>query len=326
MMDGFLGLGPAVGVEVGNGVLRAAALRRRRGSCVLEATASAALPPGLVLDSFTAPNITDVAAFVGALKRLSSSLGHRGKTVGVALPDYVSRVSVLDFDSFQGNHEEAERMIRWRLKKVSPFDVEQAALRYQHLGRFTSEGKDQHRVLVSIIKSDILAQYEAAFKAAGLRPRFMGLSSFLLWNFFRDAVLKEAGPGAGFALMNIFGGKLSVMIFDGGAPRFMRLKDLGKQDQGVSGEGQLGITMVLKELDASLTFYKENYSDTRVSRVYMGGDHTGLGGMAEEVNRSTDMKAEVLDLGKVAQAPVSASRPAGGLLAYSAACGAAVEG
>jgi Tfp pilus assembly PilM family ATPase len=324
MMAGLLGIRPGLGLEVGQNVLRAVGLRTRGGSYRMDGMASLALPDGLLLDSFTDPNIADFPGFVAQLKKLFSALGSRGKTVGVALPDYVSRVSVLDFESLHGNEEETERVIRWRLKKLTPFDVDQAAVRYQHLGKVRKDDKDQHRFLVSIIRSNILAQYEAAFKEAGLRPQCIEISSFAVWNIFHPLVMKEMEGPANFALMNIFGRKMTVIVFNNGLPHFLRLKDLGKLEQTAGEDGPMGVTGVLRELNASLVYYKENYAETQVSKVFVAGDYPGLGGIAGEV-RGGGTHAAVLELGKVVQLGAGASRPSDELLAYGAACGAAME-
>jgi Tfp pilus assembly PilM family ATPase len=308
----MFGIGKGFGVEVGQMALRAARLKRGR----IEMVGSAELPAGVLLDSFIEPNVADMPAFVDALKRLLGSLGRRGGGVGVALPDYVSRVSVMDFDSLQGKEEETGRMIRWRLKKLIPFDVDQAELRYQYLGRFRFGEKEQHRFLVSIIRSEILSQYEAAFREAGARASRVGIASFAVWNLFHDHVMKEAGDAANFALMNILGGKMTVIVFDHGLPHFMRLKDLGKLDPETGGGPS--VTRIARELTASLTFYKENYGHVPVGRVFVAGDFAGAGGLAGELGRNSVLEVRTLDMEKVVEG-------GSGLAAYSAACGAAAE-
>ena len=318
----FFGGGGGTGLEVGQRSLRAASVKKAGSGGRLYWAAEVGLAPGLLLNSFMEPNIKDVPAFVDALSRLFQSSGKSGRHVSVSLPDYISRVSILEFDALQGKREETEQMIRWRLKKLLPFDVELAAVRYQYLGKFSGREKDQHRFLVSIVKSEILEQYEAAFKEAGLRTRRIGISSFSTWNLFNDNVLGEAGEAGSFALMNLSGGKLTVMVFDRGVPHFLRLKDLGSPE-GDDGPG-VDVNRVLKELSASVTFYKENYSETQVERVYVTGDSEAVKEVVEEAGRSTTMKASLLDPEKVVDKG-SALPQGASFFAYCAACGAATE-
>ena len=57
-------------------------------------------------------------------------------------------------------------MLRFRLRKMVPFDVEHAGVSYQIL----SQNKIECRVLVAVLPGPILAEYEAAVRAAGYEP------------------------------------------------------------------------------------------------------------------------------------------------------------
>src|SRR5260370_25977636 len=52
----------------------------------------------------------------------------RRKDTALILPDYCARVAVLDFDSFPSDTKEQLALVRFRLKKSVPFDVESAAV------------------------------------------------------------------------------------------------------------------------------------------------------------------------------------------------------
>jgi type IV pilus assembly protein PilM len=57
-------------------------------------------------------------------------------------------------------------VLRFRLRKMVPFDVEHAGLTYQIL----SESKSETKVLAAVIPGPILTEYEAAVRAAGYEP------------------------------------------------------------------------------------------------------------------------------------------------------------
>ena len=82
------------------------------------------------------------------------------------LPDTVVRVFVLDFDSLPSKAEEVYSVLRFRLRKMVPFDVEHAGLSYQVL----VERKDECRVLAAVLPGPVLAEYEAVVRAAGYEP------------------------------------------------------------------------------------------------------------------------------------------------------------
>jgi type IV pilus assembly protein PilM len=57
-------------------------------------------------------------------------------------------------------------VLRFRLRKMVPFDVEHAGLSYQVL----VENKDECKVLAAVLPGPVLAEYEAVVRAAGYEP------------------------------------------------------------------------------------------------------------------------------------------------------------
>jgi type IV pilus assembly protein PilM len=310
--------GKNLGLEIGQRALRAARLKKNRGEFELQWLKEAPLPAGLLQDSFTEPNISDVPDFAARVRGLLDG-NMRGARLSVALPDFVARVQVLDFDSALKMNE-TEQMLRWRLKKILPFEIDLATLRWQYLGKFQANEKEQHRYLASIIKTEILSQYRTALAEAGVNAERLGLASFSVWNLFRANVLKELGGEANFALVNLAAGKLSVVIFHDGSPHFMRLKDLGKID-GPSEDGRMDIIRVLRELNASLVYYRENFSSAPMNTVYLTGDAEGMEGLAAEAGAKSGIDARMLSLGSAVRQGAALDMSA----CFSAACGAASE-
>ena len=73
---------------------------------------------------------------------------------------------MLDFDSLPAKPAEAIPVLRFRLRKMVPFDVEHAGVSYQVLSR----EQDECKVLAAVLPGPILAEYEAAVRAAGYEP------------------------------------------------------------------------------------------------------------------------------------------------------------
>jgi type IV pilus assembly protein PilM len=86
--------------------------------------------------------------------------------VTLVLPDTVVRVFVLDFDTLPAKPAEAIPVLRFRLRKMVPFDVEHAGLSYQVL----SENRNETKVLAAVLPGQVLAEYEAAVRAAAYEP------------------------------------------------------------------------------------------------------------------------------------------------------------
>ena len=84
----------------------------------------------------------------------------------MVLPDTAVRVFVLDFEALPAKPIEALPVLRFRLRKMVPFDVEHAGVSYQIL----VEKKGELKVLAAVIPGLILQEYEAAVRAAGYEP------------------------------------------------------------------------------------------------------------------------------------------------------------
>jgi type IV pilus assembly protein PilM len=109
------------------------------------------------------------------------------RAAALVLPDRCARVSLLDFDSFPSNAQEQLSLVRFRLKRTLPFDVETAVLRYSVRpapSNSLQSKKSGKAVLVTVaaIAVETLAPYEAAFRQAGFHPGFVTLSSLSMAN------------------------------------------------------------------------------------------------------------------------------------------------
>jgi type IV pilus assembly protein PilM len=125
-----------------------------------------ALHPGVLIPGISELNMTSPEAVSLAIRNALAAVSPRSRFVTVIIPDTAVRVFVLDFDSFPARSSEAIPVLRFRLRKMVPFDVEHAGLSYQVL----SESKTEARVLVAILPSNILEEYETAVRAAGYEP------------------------------------------------------------------------------------------------------------------------------------------------------------
>ena len=124
------------------------------------------LRPGVLVPGISELNMTSPEAVALAIRTALGSVSPRSRFVTVVIPDTAVRVFVLDFDAIPSRASEAIPVLRFRLRKMVPFDVEHAGLSYQVL----TESKTEARVLVAVLPSNILEEYETAVRAAGYEP------------------------------------------------------------------------------------------------------------------------------------------------------------
>jgi type IV pilus assembly protein PilM len=149
-----------------------------------------AFEPGVLLASPAHENIQQPQAVLESIHKLVPANGHRKRRAAVILPDYCARVAVLDFDTFPSDPEEQQALVRFRLKKSVPFEVETAVVSYIQQPH-PDGGKTGPKVdvLAAAMASDIVRQYEAPFRLAGFHPGLVTTSSLAALNLLASAAI-----------------------------------------------------------------------------------------------------------------------------------------
>jgi type IV pilus assembly protein PilM len=149
------------------------------------------LPAGAVVPGFAHANLSNATAVRQALSDSLSSVGG-GSDVIAVLPDAAVRVLLLDFDSLPEKREEAEGVIRLRLRKSIPFDADDAALSFM---AYRNGGPV--RAVAALVPRSILTEYESAFIDAGYTPGVVMPSSLAVLGLIegqRPTMLVKVDP------------------------------------------------------------------------------------------------------------------------------------
>src|SRR5271154_244817 len=115
--------------------------------------------PGGLLVSPLHDNIQQPQVLLDHIQSLAPAKGQRKRRSAVILPDYCARVAVLDFDTFPSDPEEQQALVRFRLKKSVPFEVDTAVVSYAEQEKTGAKVE----ILAAVMSSDIVVQYEAPF-------------------------------------------------------------------------------------------------------------------------------------------------------------------
>ncbi len=159
-----LGTRPRLAVELRpEGVVAA---RAEDAQALLSAVAYGVLAEGTVVPGLKLGNIAVRAAALAAVRKVLEAVALRDRRVTMILPDGAVRVLLLDFDQLPAKAAEALPVVRFRLKKLLPFDAEEAVVSYQVMS--TSRGLVQ--VLAVAIPKDVLGEYESLVREAGFEP------------------------------------------------------------------------------------------------------------------------------------------------------------
>ena len=147
------------------------------------------------------------------------------RKVAVLLPDFAARVSVLDFDSFPANPQEQSSLVRFRVKKSVPFDVDTAAVSF----RAQSLGNKRVEVVAAVIALEIVGRYEAIFRQMNLHAGYVTTSLLAALDLVKADGLTVVVKRTGFVI--------SVAVIDGSVLRLVRTVEL----PGVNEEAALGV-------------------------------------------------------------------------------------
>lgn len=241
---------PATAIEIApEGVLAAA----RSGGKAQSGPVYAFVPlaAGAIVPGIDEPNLRSNEAVVEAIRSALAEVSPRSRAVTLVLPDTLVRVFVLDFDSMPAKPAEAIPVVRFRLRKMVPFDVESAGVGYQVLAQSESECK----VLAAITPGAILAEYEAAVREAGYEPGAVLPSSL--------AALEAVDSMEAILAVNLNANAVTTTIANGRDLLLYRTIDLPSDPRQRAVEMQRGIAVAAA--------YFEDKLGMRPRRIHYAG-------------------------------------------------------
>ena len=235
------------------------------------------LPAQSLAPGLKAPTILNQAAVAAALKTALGAVVEKERKLTVVLPDGAVRVLLIDFDSLPSKAADVLPIIRFRLRKLVPFEVADAAISYQVMPAQVSAAgaPTQTRVLVVVTPREVLDEYESAIRAAGYEPGVV-LSSTLA----ATAVL-DAEPAL---VINRNGTTLTTAIVRGEEILLHRSLDLepGEEEQP---------EYIRQTVSVAAAYFEDTLAVPPTSIYYVGP-----GTAAEFVELLNDAALEVRDL------------------------------
>jgi type IV pilus assembly protein PilM len=263
---------PPAAVEITPEGVLAAVRRTESGADDGLAYAFATLPPGAVVPGIEDANLRAPEAVADAIRSALGELAPRQRAITLVIPDASVRVFVLDFDSIPTRVDEALSVLRFRLRKMVPFDVEHGGVSYQIL----NQNKSECKVLTAVLPGPILADYEAAVRAAGYEPGAVLPSSL--------AALETAGQMEAVLAVNLTGPAMTTLIANGQDLLLYRTVDLPATPMARVSEIQRGVAVAAA--------YYEDKLGAPPRKLYYAGNHD----MNEFSSWVTGAQLEVVEL------------------------------
>jgi type IV pilus assembly protein PilM len=241
---------PPLVVDIASTHVAAARWGKVKGN--LESYAVEPLPLGAVLPSPVEMNVAQPDAVRSALRRVFSRVqGHEHGLV-LLVPDLVVRVFILPFDALPRRADEALPLLRWRLKKSVPFDVDETVVSWMR-----QAGKDGNlEIVTAVARQKIIREYEEIVEASDANVGVV-LSSTL-------AALPLIEENGASLLVRMSGKTLTTVIVRGGNLCVYRSTDM------TSEAAQLEPQSLLDEIFPAVAYYQDTWSGA-VDRVRLSG-------------------------------------------------------
>jgi len=260
---------------------------------VITTFTSRELAPGAVVPDLTEANLPTRMKVSQAIQEAMLTLADRSRDVIAVLPDAAVRVALLDFDTLPTKAEEAESVMRFRLKKSLPFDVDAAKVSYH--AQVSGNGV---KVVAAVALKSVIEDYEAAFRDAGYSPGVV-MPSML-------AALGAADSEKPTLVVKVDAETTSIAILDKGQMLLFRTLE-NALGAAISGE------QLAEEIYPSVVFFQDTYQ-LNIEQIYIAGlPHADAAAPALRAQTGAEVRdlVSASQLGSSAGSSVPAWRMAG---------------
>jgi type IV pilus assembly protein PilM len=217
---------------------------------MVEMSSARELAPGSVVPDLMEANLRDGGALRQAIESALGSVGARSHDVIAILPDNAVRVVLLDFETLPAKPDEAQAVVRFRLKKSLPFDLEEANISYH--AQSNNKGS---QVVAAVVLKKVLEEYEAAFRDVGYSPGVV-MPSML-------AAIGAADAERPTLVVKVDARTIGLAILD--QDHMLLIRTL-ENTRGVTITGD----QLAEEVYPSVVFFQDTYN-LNIERVYLSG-------------------------------------------------------
>ncbi|MCU1310047.1 MAG: hypothetical protein JWO20_1172 [Candidatus Angelobacter sp.] len=240
---------PMLACEIGGD--RVIAARASKDASSLDIYSSRRLATGTVSASLASPNVLQGEALRQAITGALGTVAGNSKDLVAVVPDASVRVLLLEFDSLPDERKDAEAIIRFRVKKSLPFDVEHAALSYARNG-----GNGNVKIIAALAPGAVMQEYEAAFRDCGYAPGVVIPSTL--------ATLGMVTADRPTMVVKVDVNTTSVAIVDKESLILLRMLDHPGRPEEVSAQE------LAEQIHPSMVFFEDTYS-ARIEQVLVTG-------------------------------------------------------
>jgi type IV pilus assembly protein PilM len=285
--------------------LRYGRFARANGSYELEEYHEVDSPPDLFGSGPLGGAMREPAMFAAPLAALIERISETVEEASLVVPDPWLRLTFTEASDLPRSAGEREEVLRWKLRRLVPFKVEELRIGGTELSPLPGKAADK-RVLLGFGLDHMLEQIEDAFGSQGIRLGQISNESLSLLPAVRDP-LRDVELG--LVVLAAETGYSMVFVWRG-EPVLHRFKSLDNLGDHSSSE-----RLVSRDLRMTRAFLKEELSAARLGRVLLLAPEGEIAAWCEKLEGAFEIPPHVLEphhlalTGRASQASVRELAP-----------------
>ncbi len=241
---------PTASIEIAADRVTGLTLARGRRA-IVTSVVTERLPEGALTPTANALNMIDRTAVGSAVGRVLKQLLGAPARVALVVPDSAAKVSLMTFEQIPVRAADLDQLVRWQARKTAPFRIEDAQVAYSPGLLLEGGGRE---LVVSLMRRDIIEEYEAVCGAGGGHAGVVDLASFGLVN----AVLAGCSDDdRDWLLVHVARGYSTIAVVRQGQLILFR-------NRSAEGDGNLADLV-----HQTTMYYEDRLSGTGFGRVFM---------------------------------------------------------
>ena len=309
----------ALGLDIGSSSVKLVQLKESKKGIQLATFAMAPLPSEAIVDGA----LMNATAVVETIQSMLAAQKLKNKEAAVSISGHSVIIKKISLPAM--TQDELDDSIKWEAEQYIPFDVNDVYLDYQILQSRPEQG--QMDVLLVAAKKEIVDEYSAIVKEAGLDPVVVDVDCFTIQNAFE--VNYGYPPGEAIVLLDVGASTININVISNDITTFTRDISMGgnqfteeiQKQLNVSYEeaeayklgGERGVDadsvvpqevervmqavseQMASEIHRSLDFYLATSSEGRMSRVYLSGGTAKVPSLARTIEDRVGVAVELID-------------------------------
>jgi hypothetical protein len=262
---------PSHAFRVDGGAVGYAGFERRGDTLALVRAEQVDLDPETFQEGLLGGPAREPAGLRGRVAELVQRLDGV-REAALVLPDAWLRLAFVDVATLPAAAGERDEVLRWKLKRLVPFRVEELRLAASEVAPLPGQNPEEpHRLLLGFGIDSLLTQLEEAFAAAGVRLGRMTSESLALLSAVAAGGAAGDGDRGLTALALVADGGYTLAFVHRGLPVLHRYKGFAGHLPDASRGG-----MVSRDLRLTRTFLEDSLPGLGVDRALVAAP-AGLG-------------------------------------------------